>query len=204
MTRKQNLLALLGAAAITVLAVASFSNAASSAKPMNTAAPKITGNSAQEGQTLSASQGSWTSASTVTYDYQWRRCDKAGNGCSSISGADTSTYQVRAADVGHTLRVRVTASNNDGSATATSSETAVIRSDAAPPPTSVNGCPTSGTGTLDIASVTSPARLVLDGQTVSPTVITRSATDVTFRFQVSACNGRPVAGALVYATAVPF
>ena len=42
MTRKMNLLALLGAAAVTVLAIASFSNAASSATPVNTALPKIT------------------------------------------------------------------------------------------------------------------------------------------------------------------
>jgi hypothetical protein len=45
---------------------------------------------------------------------------------------------------------------------------------------------------------------LVDGQTVSPSVITRSSNDVTVRFHVSACNGRSVSGALVYATAVPF
>src|SRR3954447_7389010 len=204
MTRKRNLLALLGAAAVTVLVVASFSNAASTAKPVNTAAPKITGNAAQEGQTLSASPGTWTSASTLSYDYQWRRCDRQGDGCSNINGADSSTYQLKAADVGHTIRVRITATNSDGSATASSGPTAVVRSNATPPPTTVNGCPASGSGPVDVASVSAPARLLIDGQTVSPSVITRSASDVTFRFHVSACNGRSVAGALVYATAVPF
>ncbi|MGZ4416367.1 MAG: hypothetical protein ACXVRZ_18645, partial [Gaiellaceae bacterium] len=97
MTRKMNLLALLGAAAVTVLAIAGFSNAASSAAPVNTAVPKITGTSAQEGQTLTASSGTWTSSSTLTYKYQWRRCDKQGNGCSNISGADSSTYQLKSA-----------------------------------------------------------------------------------------------------------
>jgi hypothetical protein len=204
MTRKMNLLALLGAAAVTVLAIAGFSNAASSAAPVNTAAPKITGTSAEDGQTLSASSGTWTSASSLTYKYQWRRCDKQGSGCSNISGADSATYQLKSTDVGHTVRVRVTATNSDGSASASSDATAVIRSKTAPPPTTVNGCPTSGSGTLDVASIAPPARLVIDGQTVSPTVITRAANDVTLRFHVSACNGRSISGALVYATAVPF
>ena len=204
MTRKTNLLALLGAAAVTVLAVAGFSNAASSSAPANTAVPKITGTAAEEDQTLAVSSGTWTSASSLTYDYQWRRCDAQGNGCSNISGADSATYQLQSGDVGHTVRVRVTATNSDGSTTADSDATAVIRAKAAPPPTTVNGCPTSGSGTLSVTSIAPPARLVIDGQTVSPTVITRAANDVTLRFHVSACSGRSVSGALVYATAVPF
>src|SRR6267378_3056143 len=203
MTRKQNLLALLAAAAVTVLAVAGLSDAASRAVPVNTGEPKISG-IAQEGQTLSASSGSWTSASTITYSYQWRRCNAQGNGCANIGGADTSSYLVRTADVGDTLRVRVTAKNADGSASADSNATDVVKGKTAPPPVSVNGCPVTGSGTLDIGSVSSPARLVIDGQTVSPSVITRSTADVTVRFHVSACNGRSVAGALVYETAVPF
>ena len=203
MTRKTNLLALLGAAAVTVLAVANFSNAASEAVPVNTAVPKITGTSAEAGQTLSASSGTWTSASTITFKYQWRRCNAQGNGCSNIGGADSSNYQLKSNDVGHTVRVRVTAKNADGSGTADSAETAVIRTATAPPPTTVNGCP-AGAGTLDVAAIAPPARLVVDGQTVSPTVITRSSSDVTLRFHVSACSGRSISNALVYATAVPF
>ena len=141
MTRKTNLLALLGAAAVTVLAVANFSNAASEAVPVNTAVPKITGTSAEAGQTLSASSGTWTSASTITFDCPWRRCNAQGNGCSNIGGADSSNYQLKSNDVGHTVRVRVTAKNADGSATVDSAETAVIRTATAPPPTTVNGCP---------------------------------------------------------------
>ncbi len=204
MTRRTNLLALLGAAAVTVLAVAGFSNAASTAVPSNTELPKITGTSAEEGQTLTASSGTWTSSSSLTYAYQWRRCDAQGNGCSNISGADSSTYQLQTTDVDHTVRARVTATNSDGSATADSAATAVIKAKTAPPPTTVNGCPTSGSGTLDVGSISPPARLLVDGQTVSPTVINRSSADVTLRFHVSACNGRSISGALVYATAVPY
>ena len=43
MNRKTNLFALLAAAAMTVLAVAGLSTAASSAAPVNTAEPKISG-----------------------------------------------------------------------------------------------------------------------------------------------------------------
>ena len=203
MTRKTNLLALLGAAAVTVLAIAGFSNAASSAAPVNTAEPKVSG-TAQEGQTLTATTGTWTSSSTITYAYQWRRCDAQGNGCSSIGGADSSSYQLRSTDVGHTLRVRVTAKNADGSTQKSSNQTDVVKSKTAPPPTIVNGCPASGSGPLDVSAIAPPARLVVDGQTVSPTVITRAASDVTLRFHVSACSGRSISGALVYATAVPF
>jgi hypothetical protein len=207
MTRKQNLLALLAAAAVTVLAVAGFSSAASPAKssaaPVNTGEPKLSG-TAQQGETVSTSSGSWTSASTINYSYQWRRCNAQGNGCSNIGGADTSSYLVRPADVGKTLRARVTAKNADGSAAALSNASDVVKPKAAtPPPAPATGCPT-GTGTVDVAGVSSPARLLIDGQTVSPTVIARSSADVTVRFHVSACNGRSVSGALVYATAVPF
>ena len=201
MTRKTNLLALLGAAAVTVLAVANFSNAASNAAPVNSVEPKISG-TAQDGQTLTASSGTWTSATALTYSYQWRRCDTAGNGCSNISGADSSSYLLRAADVGKTVRVRVTAKNSDGSTNHESNPSDVVASKTAP--TSSTGCPTSGSGTLDIANVSLPARLSIDGQSVQPTLITKSTQDVTVRFHVSACGGRPVSGALLYATAVPF
>ena len=203
MTRKSNLLVLLGAAAVTVLVVAGLSNAASKAAPVNTGEPKISG-TAQVGQTLTTSNGTWTNAPT-SFDYQWRRCDAHGNGCSNIGGADTSSYLLRNADNGNTIRVRVTAKNADGSATATANATDVVKPKGTPPPpTTSNGCPTSGSGTLDIGSVSPPARLLIDGQTVSPSTITRSTTDVTLRFHVSACSGRSVSNALVLAQAIPF
>jgi hypothetical protein len=115
-----------------------------------------------------------------------------------------SSYLVRKGDVGDTLRVRVTAKNADGSAQSTSNETAVVTAKGPTPPVTVNGCPATGTGTIDVTAITPPAQLLVDGQAVSPSPITRSSSDVTVRFHVSACNGRSVSGALVYATAVPF
>jgi hypothetical protein len=201
MTRKWNLLVLLGAAAVTVMVVAGLSNAASKAAPVNTAPPKISG-TAKQGETLTATTGSWTSSSTVTYAYQWRRCDNKGNGCANIGGADTSSYLLKNADVGNTVRVRVTAKNADGSTAANSDQSDVVASATPPPP--ATGCPASGSGPLDIAQVTSPAHLSIDGQSISPSPVTRSTADLTVKFHVSACGGRPITGALIYVTAVPY
>jgi len=200
MKRRTNLLALLGAGLLTALAVASYSAASSDAAPTNQTAPSISG-TAQEGNTLTASSGTWNGTTPITYHYQWRRCDKNGVGCSNINGADTSTYLVKHADVGNTLRVRVTARNSSGSAQATSAQTAVVTAKQSPPPS--NGCP-SGSGPVNVSNLNSPAHLLIDGQQSSPSVVTRSTADITVRFHVSACNGRSVAGALVYATAVPY
>ena len=166
MSRRSNLLALFAAGAVTILVVAGLSNAASSSAPSNQTPPAISG-TPEQGTTLTASSGSWSGTTPITYHYQWRRCDKNGAGCANINGADSSTYLVRRADVGNTLRVRVTAKNSDGSSQATSAATAVVKAKAAPPPTSVNGCPV-GTGPLDVSGITSPAHLVIDGQTASP------------------------------------
>lgn len=200
----KSLLPLLAAGLVTVLAVAGLSQAKSSAAPVNTAEPIISG-TAKDGNTLTASSGTWTSSTPITYSYQWLRCDAQGIGCANIGGATGPHYQLRNADVGHTVRVRVTAKNADGSSTKESNPTAVVTSKTAPPPVTVNGCPATGTGPIDISQVSSPARLVIDGQTVSPTTISKASTNsITMRFHVSACNGRSVTGALVYATAVPF
>src|SRR5271163_4957810 len=54
--------------------------------PVNTAPPTATG-TAQQGQTLTEAHGSWTNGPFWNYAYQWQRCNSAGDGCSSISGA---------------------------------------------------------------------------------------------------------------------
>ena len=202
MKRKTNLLALLAAGAVTVLAVAGLSQAAGS-PPSNQSPPTITGTTT-DGSTLTAHSGTWSGTGTISYSLQWRRCDQNGGSCSNISGATSSTYVLKKVDVGNTLRVRETAKDSNGSTNATSVPTAVVAAAPAATPTTLNGCPTSGSGPLAISSIASPARLVVDGQSASPTVVTRSTDDLTLRFHVSACGGRSITGALVYATAVPF
>jgi len=89
------------------------------APPVNTALPTISG-SAVDGQTLAASNGTWSGTTPISYAYQWRRCDSGGAGCADVAGATSSSYGVTAADVGSTLRVAVTAANVGGSSTAVS------------------------------------------------------------------------------------
>jgi hypothetical protein len=81
--------------------------------PVNTVAPSITG-TAQEGQTVTCSTGTWTGTPTITYAYQWRR-----NG-SNIGSATNSTYTLVTADVSQSITCQVTATNGSGSASATS------------------------------------------------------------------------------------
>ena len=96
-----------------------------SGAPVNTAEPTISG-SAVQGQTLTATTGTWTGATPITFTYQWRRCDTNGANCSSISGETGTTRIVDGGDVGSRLRVRVTAGNNSGTVSAESNATNTI------------------------------------------------------------------------------
>ena len=59
---------------------------------------------------LSASQGTWTGPG-LTFAYQWQH--DSGSGFTDIAGATGTTYPLGVADVGTSLRVRVTATNAD-------------------------------------------------------------------------------------------
>jgi hypothetical protein len=196
------LLALVATAIGALFGSARVGGAAPQVAPSNQTPPTISG-TPQVGQTLTADPGQWNGTTPITFTYQWRRCDNNGGSCSNIGGATEKTYTLKNPDRGNTLRVRVTARNADGSAQATSVPTAVVRAATPAPPPATNGCP-SGTGAANVSGISSPARLSIDGQSVSPSPITRSTSDVTVRFHVSACGGRSVEGALVYVTAVPF
>jgi hypothetical protein len=114
--------------------------------PTNTAPPAISGTTTQ-GQTLSTSNGTWTGSPT-SYSYQWQDCDTNGASCTNISGANSSSYALTAADVGNTIRVVVTASNAGGFTAAISNQTAVVQAPAPPPAPSNTALPSiSGTTT---------------------------------------------------------
>ena len=166
--------------------------------PVNTRPPTISGTVAV-GSTSTADPGEWTNR--PSFAYQWLHCNAEGGGCSDISGADGQTYNLVPADRGTTLRVRVTAKSGRSTATATSVPTAVVRAAARPPAT--NGCP-AGTGPLRADQLSAPARMLIQGQQLVPGVVTGSTQSVTARFRVTACGGRPVQGAELYATAVPY
>lgn len=155
-TRRTTIVSTLLAAALaslaTVLALPAGGGAVVQDRPSNTAEPRISG-AASVGSTLTATSGSWTNSPTG-FAYQWVRCPRSGgqaNGadCAAIGGATTSSYVVAAGDVDRRLRVRVTASNADGSATVASNATAVISNpDAGRPvnaqPPTISGSATQG------------------------------------------------------------
>lgn len=94
--------------------IASRSYSTTTAAPVNTVIPAISG-TAQVGNSLTGSTGTWTGDVPMTFAYQWAK------DAVDIGGATSSSYTVLAGDVGHTLTVRVAATNGVGSASATSS-----------------------------------------------------------------------------------
>jgi hypothetical protein len=173
--------------------------AASAVKPSNSAPPTVSGTTT-EGSTLTAANGTWDGTAPITYTYAWSRCDQTGGSCAQISGATANTYVLKNVDAGATLRVTVKATNADGFTEATSVPTAVVAGTPVPP---VTGCPT-GTGVIAVADLSPPARLLIDQQTVTPGLVTPSTGTIQLRARVTACGGRPVQGALLYGTAVPY
>jgi hypothetical protein len=88
--------------------------------------PSISGK-AQVGEALVAKVGTFSGGVPRKFAFQWQSCDKDGLNCTAISGATAESYGVRSADVDHTLRVEVTASNDFGSDKETSDRTAVVQ-----------------------------------------------------------------------------
>jgi hypothetical protein len=98
--------------------------------PANSVPPTIGGPSIQ-GQTLTATPGTWTGTTPITDAFQWQRCDLSGNQCADIPGAAGTTYVLTSDDVGNTVVVQDTASNGFGQdGVATSDTTPVVQSGA--------------------------------------------------------------------------
>jgi hypothetical protein len=110
---------------------ASNATALISSAPVNTSEPVISGSPVQ-GQTLTVTNGGWTSGGPITFYRQWVRCAANGgaadgSNCPPISGAIGQSYTLAAGDVGHRLRVRVVAMNGGGSTLAASDPSAVVQ-----------------------------------------------------------------------------
>ena len=112
------------AAALSAVAAGVLSTTAAAAPPANTAPPSISG-TPTVGQTLTASDGTWSNNPT-SFAYQWLRCNGGGNSCANVANGTQKTYTLVGADAGHTMRVRVTATNADGSNSAQSAQTAPV------------------------------------------------------------------------------
>lgn len=109
------------AASTTTTTTATTTTTKTVSAPSNTSLPTISG-TARDGQLLTASHGGWTGSPT-SYAYRWLRCDANGGACGSIGGANSRQYTVTTSDVGHRLRVEVTATNAGGSGSAQSTAT---------------------------------------------------------------------------------
>lgn len=99
--------------------VAAFMAGEINTPPVNTVLPDITG-TAQVGQTLNGSTGTWTSKSSITYSRAWLADGVV------ISGETDATYVPVTGDVGKTITERVTATNANGYAVAVSEPTAAV------------------------------------------------------------------------------
>jgi len=102
-----------------------------SSVPVNTGLPVISGQP-YVGQTLTATDGTWTGSPTE-WKYEWEDCEAGGGApcvviaTQAMSTKTTGEYTLTSADIGHTIRVLVTAHNSSGSsAPATSEPTAVV------------------------------------------------------------------------------
>jgi hypothetical protein len=97
---------------------------------------------------MQGNKGNWSGKEPITYTYQWLRCNADAENCKAIGGATQTSYTVAQADVGYTLRFRVTAKNPDGKTQASSNATQQIQGKAGAPqatsPPVITGTPTVG------------------------------------------------------------
>jgi hypothetical protein len=146
------------AAVVLVLALSALAlplgdgSAAPATPPTNTGQPTISG-TPQQGARLTASTGTWTGTPPISFAYQWVRCgadggQPDGGNCAIVSGATDRRYRLVGADVGFRMRVRVTATNADGSRTAASNATSPV---VGGPP--VNTAIPTVRGTMTVGSV---------------------------------------------------
>lgn len=87
--------------------------------PTNTVLPAITG-TAEVGETLNLSNGTFTGDAVIVYTYQWFA------GGVAIPGATANTFILTAAQQGKIIQARVTANNASGSAAAFSNATTAV------------------------------------------------------------------------------
>jgi hypothetical protein len=103
------------------------------ARPVISSAPVITFSgpyaSVTEvvGVTMLASTGTWSSVPAVSsYTYRWQRSFDGGTTWGTIDNATSSSYTITESDFGYRLRVSVTATNANGSATSNSATSGVV------------------------------------------------------------------------------
>lgn len=90
----------------------------------NVAPPSI-GGDARDGDQLHADPGVWRGSGPLTLAQVWQRCNAAGAACEPLDGS-SATRRLGSDDIGHTMRLEVTASGLGGTVATTSAPTAVV------------------------------------------------------------------------------
>ena len=175
----------LGAAAQNAVSVATPAVVTAQKTGPSSHAPPTAAGTSQQGKQLTGSTGHWSGAGTISYGYQWYRCDAAGAHCTSVHGATRPTYTLVAKDVGHSLGFAVHATDATGTATAYAS---------------LVGPVAGAKVTLVSTSQPTIAGLARQGQTlqVSDGAWSQKPTSVSYAWQRCNANGRlcsPVVGA---------
>jgi hypothetical protein len=187
------------AAVATALLLPAGGSARTTVAPRNTAPPTISG-TPQVDETLRSTTGTWTGTQPIQFTFQWLRCTTSGENCVTLSGFTDDAYAVREGDIDHTLRVRVTARNNDGQAQRLSAPTAVVKAAAGPP--GAIKLP-NGETSIPVTSVPSSARLVVDRVDFSPNPVRSRETPITVRIKVKDTRNYVVRDALVFLRSTP-
>lgn len=101
------------------------------ARPAALTPPSVSG-TAQVGQTLSSSVGTWSGAPTK-FTYRWQRCSASGSSCLTIRQATASSYTLTPDDLGSTILAVVTANGPGGATSADAAPTAAVAPAPLPP-----------------------------------------------------------------------
>lgn len=107
--------------------------------PTNQSPPMVTG-TAQVGQTLTCSEGGWNGTQPIAYTFQWIRSGTA------IPGATVSTYVLTPEDAGAQIVCAVTATNDAGFVSASSSAVIPVGLSAPTPEPAADAIPPTVTG----------------------------------------------------------
>lgn len=92
--------------------------------PRNLKRPTL-GGAPRVGEELVSAPGRWFGTPEVTFSYRWQRC-LSGVVCENVAGATAPTYVPTTDDVEYTVRVFVTATNDQGASTAWSLPTLLV------------------------------------------------------------------------------
>jgi hypothetical protein len=87
----------------------------------------------EAGKLLSAVPGVWDGGKPLAFTFQWRQCDAVGANCVDIASATREKYRPTSGDVGHSLRVLVTAASTTATRKASTPATVAVSPAGTPP-----------------------------------------------------------------------